>query len=230
MQNKPKTIIISGLIGAIVFVSVAYFLHQQSSRQVAVTDPAADRSAGADQSAAAPQALTDIAPGQSGAPSANPALIANPAPAAVIAQPGAVIPNASAPQTARPLPAMPKARPKPAAPAANAGAAADPNIVRPEARDALAMVGADPDAQAVWENAINDPTVPPNERKDLIEDLNQDGFPDPDHVTSDDLPLIVARLNLIESIGPNAIDDVNDAAFHEAYKDLQNMAAQASKN
>jgi hypothetical protein len=215
MQNKPKTIIISGLIGAIVFVSVAYFLHQQSSRQVAVTDPAADRSAGADQSAAAPQALTDIAPGQSGAPSANPALIANPAPAAVIAQPGAVIPNASAPQTARPLPAMPKARPKPAAPAANAGAAADPNIVRPE---------------AVWENAINDPTVPPNERKDLIEDLNQDGFPDPDHVTSDDLPLIVARLNLIESIGPNAIDDVNDAAFHEAYKDLQNMAAQASKN
>ncbi len=85
------------------------------------------------------------------------------------------------------------------------------------------MVGADPEAEVVWVLAINDLSLSANARRNLIEDLNEDGFPDPKHVTEDDLPLIVSRLQLIEEIGPDAMDDVNLAAFQEAYKDLVNM-------
>lgn len=93
----------------------------------------------------------------------------------------------------------------------------------PLPRVALSFVGADPEAEAVWAQAINDPGVAAETRKDLIEDLNEDGFPDPHNVTPDDLPLIVSRLQLIEQLAPEAMDDVNAAAFQEAYKDLANM-------
>jgi hypothetical protein len=96
-------------------------------------------------------------------------------------------------------------------------------IPKPLARAALGFVGADPEAETVWALAINDPDRSPNERKDLIEDLNEDGFPDPKHVTTDDLPLILSRLELIEEFAPDSMDEVNAAAFAEAYKDLVNM-------
>jgi hypothetical protein len=35
--------------------------------------------------------------------------------------------------------------------------------------------------------------------------------------------LILSRIALIEELGPGAMDEVNDAAFREAYKDLVNM-------
>jgi hypothetical protein len=57
----------------------------------------------------------------------------------------------------------------------------------------------------------------------LIEDLNEDGFPDPKNITPDDLPLIMSRIQLVEQLAPAAMDDVNFAAFAEAYKDLVNM-------
>lgn len=95
------------------------------------------------------------------------------------------------------------------------------------ARAALALVGADPVAEAVWYDAINDPSRTAHERQDLIEDLNEDGFPDPKRVTADDLPLIESRLALIEQLAPDAMDEVNAAAFAEAYKDLVNMYARA---
>jgi hypothetical protein len=91
------------------------------------------------------------------------------------------------------------------------------------ARTALAYVGADPEAEEVWAAAINDPSLSAHARQDLIEDLNEDGFPDPKHVTPDDLPLIVSRLALIEELAPDAMDQVNADAFAEAYKDLVNM-------
>jgi hypothetical protein len=94
----------------------------------------------------------------------------------------------------------------------------------PEARYALSYVGADELAEEIWIAAINDPSLPPNERKDLIEDLNEDGFADPHHVTIDDLPLILSRLALIEEFALDAMDEVNAEAFAEAYKDLLNMA------
>lgn len=94
----------------------------------------------------------------------------------------------------------------------------------PIARDALALVGSDPEAELYWLAAINDLTLPPHEREDLIEDLNEEGLPDPQHPTLEDLPLILNRLTIIELIGPDAADEVNADAFMEAYKDLLNLA------
>jgi hypothetical protein len=98
-----------------------------------------------------------------------------------------------------------------------------PPVQAPEARFALSYVGADELAEEIWSAAINDLSIPPNERQDLIEDLNEDGFPDPHNITIDDLPLILSRLALIEQFAPDALDDVNAEAFAEAYKDLVKM-------
>jgi hypothetical protein len=98
----------------------------------------------------------------------------------------------------------------------------------PVAREALSLVGLDPEAEAYWFEAINDMSLPPNERQDLIEDLNEEGLPDPKHPTIDDLPLIFSRLELIEAIGPDAADEINADAFNEAYKDLLNLAEVAT--
>lgn len=95
------------------------------------------------------------------------------------------------------------------------------------ARIALASVGEDPWAEAYWYAAINDPSLPAIERQDLIEDLNEDGLPDPKSPTAEDLPLIVSRLTIIEAIAWDAMDEVNAEAFAEAYKDLINLAALA---
>src|SRR5205814_2195668 len=94
----------------------------------------------------------------------------------------------------------------------------------PIARIALTLVGADSDAEDYWFAAINDLTLPANERQDLIEDLNEEGLSDPEHPTTEDLPLIFNRLALIETIGPDAADEVNAKAFVEAYNDLLNLA------
>ena len=112
---------------------------------------------------------------------------------------------------APPKPAMADAKPLPPYEAGQVG------------RVALAFVGTDALAEQAWVSAINDPSVTPHERSDLIEDLNQDGFPDPKNVTADDVPLIVNRLDLIESLAGDAMDDTNAAAFAEAHKDLINM-------
>ena len=94
-----------------------------------------------------------------------------------------------------------------------------------DAREALSMVGADPVAEAVWARAINDPNLTPHQRQDLIEDLNEDGFEDPKDIAPEEVPLIVSRIALIEEMAPDAMDEVNAAAFAEAYKDLNNMLA-----
>lgn len=98
----------------------------------------------------------------------------------------------------------------------------------PVARAALSMVGADPEADEYWLAAINDPSLPAEERQDLIEDLNEDGLSDPQHPTADDLPLILNRLQLIEAVKDDAMDEVNADAFLEAYNDLLNLARVAS--
>jgi len=98
----------------------------------------------------------------------------------------------------------------------------------PLARSALTMVGADSEAEAVWYDAINDPTLSRNARKDLIEDLNEEGFEDPKRLTENDVPLILRRLAIIEELAPEAMDEVNAAAFEEAYKDLVKMLEKAT--
>ncbi len=95
----------------------------------------------------------------------------------------------------------------------------------PTARMALSFVGADPVAEAYWIGAINDPSLSADERQNLIEDLNEDGLSDPKHPGPEDLPLVLNRIQLIEQLAPNAMDQVNADAFAEAYKDLLDMLA-----
>ena len=99
----------------------------------------------------------------------------------------------------------------------------------PLARVALSLTGADPDAEEIWVEAINNPDLPAKERQDLIEDLNEEGFSDPKNLTPEDVPLILSRLALIEEHAPKAMDEVNYAAFMEAYKDLVNMLARLTR-
>ncbi len=93
----------------------------------------------------------------------------------------------------------------------------------PLAREALSLVGEDPEATEYWATAINNPNLPDEERKDLIEDLNEDGLVDAKHPGPEDLPLILNRIELIEELAPYAMDQVNADAFAEAYKDLLDM-------
>lgn len=102
-------------------------------------------------------------------------------------------------------------------------------ISDPGARTALKSVGTDPDAERRWLEAINNPFLPPGERQDLIEDLNEDGLSDPRNPGPKDLPLISSRLQLIERLMPEAMDRVNADAFQEARKDLVKMHAKLSQ-
>lgn len=97
----------------------------------------------------------------------------------------------------------------------------------PLARVALNFLGANPQAEPLYQTAINDPAMPPDHRRQLIEDLNQDGFPDRKNLTPKDVPLIESRLRFIQANAPNAIDKVNAAAFAEANKDLLGMLKRA---
>lgn len=99
----------------------------------------------------------------------------------------------------------------------------DPAKKEPFARLALNFVGADRQADEFYQKAINDLALSEEHRKNLIEDLNQDGFADTRNLAPGDLPLIQNRIGLIEQLAPHAIDLVNTAAFKDAYKDLLNM-------
>jgi hypothetical protein len=118
--------------------------------------------------------------------------------------------------------ALPTGQPQPD-PNAEEDEEMEPVVPLEVARVALSFVGQDPDAEDAWVEAINDPALSPEDRQNLIEDLNEEGFPDPKNITPDDLPLILSRIELIEELGPQAMDEVNADAFAEAYKDLTNM-------
>jgi len=95
------------------------------------------------------------------------------------------------------------------------------------AQAAAAYVGVDPDANDMWDAAINDENESAGVRRALILSLSEAGFADPDHLTTDDLALIEQRMMVIEAEAPNAMDDANDAAFQEAYRDLAGMRERA---
>jgi hypothetical protein len=107
----------------------------------------------------------------------------------------------------------------------SAGKIDKPPRLDPLARDALALVGIDPTAEEYWATAINDPNLSEQEREDLIEDLNEEGFADPKNPSPAELPLIVNRLQLIEEFAPYAMDNTNARSFAEAYRDLARMLA-----
>jgi hypothetical protein len=99
----------------------------------------------------------------------------------------------------------------------------DAMVKEQRGRTALGMIGHDPEADEVWIQIINDPSVSANARSNLIEDLNEDGL-SYRNLTLDDLPVIKYRIELIEYLRPYAMDKVNADAFDEAHKDLVNMA------
>ncbi|HWY74461.1 MAG TPA: hypothetical protein VN281_02530 [Verrucomicrobiae bacterium] len=128
------------------------------------------------------------------------------------------------PPTKAPEPATKSdTRPQPVGVDLSRPADTKPEIQDPVARLALRFVGINPGAEDYWISAINDPTLPPEERRDLIEDLNEDGISDPHHPAAEDMPLIASRIVLIEQLAPYAADQVNADAFKEAYKDLVNL-------
>jgi hypothetical protein len=107
----------------------------------------------------------------------------------------------------------------------------DPKLHDPDSKDTLARmalnyVGTNPDANQLFQQAINDPALGDERRKNLIEDLNETGFADPKHLAPSDLPLVENRLALIEQLAPGVTDKVNQAAFAEALKDLTDMMNQ----
>jgi hypothetical protein len=159
----------------------------------------------------------------------------SPAPAVSKSTTPAEMPTVETMPEAPPPPAVILAKPSPTrlptrtAPPAQAGQQ-NQSIQDPDARVALSYVGADPDAEAYWVGAINDPNLSADERQNLIEDLNEDGLSDPQNPGPGDLPLIVNRLQLIEELAPGAMDRVNADAFAEAYKDLVNMYDSLTQN
>jgi hypothetical protein len=115
-------------------------------------------------------------------------------------------------------------KPKKGASKNSPSAKSKPPLQDPDARAALSLVGVNADAEAYWLSAISDPSLPQQEREDLMEDLNEDGFADPKHPSADEIPLIINRIALIEQIAPGA-DPFVQEHLGEAYKDLNNMLA-----
>ena len=188
-------------LGCILVALASY--HHSHRRSVAI-DPPADM-----DPAASSDSITLPLTSRVALPPAPPSTAIDPAVAAVAMEPSS--------KSVSPPAALPAA----ISAAADASAEEIMNDLIP--RLALSFVGADEEAEMIWALAINDPDRPAEERKNLIEDLNEDGFPDPKHLTPEDLPLVLNRLQLIEELAPFALDDVNAAAFAEAHKDLEEM-------
>ncbi len=164
-----------------------------------------------------------------------------PAPAAVAPSPPPPVAAAvDDPAARRPPPARPRyaegrrgvsvppapASPNPGrsgGPSADSPDAAVDGVVAPDGWAALPYVGNDPLADAVWFDAITDPTVPAAERRALITDLAADGLSDAQPVTDDDVALIRGRLALIEQIAPDAADAATAAALDQARAALERL-------
>ena len=230
---NPRTLVATTLALALCGVIVALILMSRpdagktsragavaSERRAAPELPKSDAPASPANISAEPARQPDAPPVES-RPDAQASTDPPPKPAPRLSQEQMQPPTASppAPRLAAPAPEPRKPAPRLSQ---NQSPLAQPVIPLPIARDALAFVGADPDAEEVWFQAINDPNLTAKQREDLIEDLNEVGI-DPKNLTEDDIPLIVSRMQIIEELAPDAMDDVNAAAFAEAYKDLSNM-------
>ena len=161
----------------------------------------------------------------------NPSIIIKPA-VALVSPAAEPPPRVEIPVAEHPAPVqsakaevLPAAHPKKSGARSVQAAKVKEPIQDPDARVALSMVGLDPAAEQYWLAAINDTSLPANERKDLIEDLNEAGLSNPHQPGPQDLPAILNRLALIEELAPYAVDRVNWEAFQEAYKDLIGMLA-----
>jgi hypothetical protein len=106
------------------------------------------------------------------------------------------------------------------------GRVVDPDSKEALGRVALAYVGANEQAIQLYHSAINDPSLSPDQRRNLIEDLNQDGLSNRRNPTADDLKIIANRYELTQAYLQQPYvqnDPVATAAFQEALKDLTQM-------
>ena len=106
------------------------------------------------------------------------------------------------------------------------GRVTEPDSREPLARVALTYVGASDSAVQLWHTAINDPTLKPGQRRELVLDLDQDGLQNDKTPTPADLPIVANRLSITQAYLQQDFvqnDPVLHKAFLEANKDLQKL-------
>ncbi len=98
------------------------------------------------------------------------------------------------------------------------------------ARVALAYVGADEQAGELFHAVVLDQTLKPDQTRNLVEDLNQDGLANRRAPTTEDLKIIAKRYELTQAYlrQDYVINNKTlNAAFTEADKDLFNLLQRA---
>jgi hypothetical protein len=216
MRNM-KTML--ALVSLAVLVLAAVFWWQGSSGRTATERAPAPQSSQVDRAGPAQLASHDARPDAATREVGAPARAGAAAPAAVQHGPGAP----DAPTEWRPASRL--SWPVRAVGGATSAdvASGEPTVPVKLAFRALWYLGVDPEAEKTWARAINDPTHPPGVRSDLIVDMIDEGYTDNNHPGKEDLPVILARLEIIERHAPYAMDEVNAAAYEEAYRHLLEM-------
>jgi len=107
----------------------------------------------------------------------------------------------------------------------------EPDSKESLARLALAYVGANDQAVELFHDAVLDPTLKPDQTRNLIEDLNQDGLSNRKNLSPADLDIVAKRYTLTQAYLQQDYVINNktlNAAFREADKDLANMLQRAA--
>jgi hypothetical protein len=107
----------------------------------------------------------------------------------------------------------------------------EPGSKEPLARLALAFVGANQQAGELFHTAVLDQALLPDQKRELVEDLNQDGLSNKKAPTPEELKIIANRYALTQTYLQQDYvqnDKVLSAAFREADKDLRNMLQKAA--
>jgi len=111
----------------------------------------------------------------------------------------------------------------------------DKRVVDGDSREALGRlalnyVGANDQALELYHQAALDPQLNPDQRRNLVEDLNQDGLVNRRNPTPEDLKIIAKRYELTQSYLQQDYvknDKLLNEAFLEANKDLANLLQRA---
>ena len=107
----------------------------------------------------------------------------------------------------------------------------EPGSKEPLARIALTYVGGDTQALELFHTAILDPSLLPDQKSNLVEDLNEEGLTNQKVPTPEDLQLIAKRYELTQAYLQETYvlnDETLHAAFVEADKDLHRMLEKAA--
>lgn len=107
----------------------------------------------------------------------------------------------------------------------------EPGSKEPLARLALAFVGTNPQAEELFHKAVLDQSLLPDQRRNLMEDLNQDGLSGSKAPTEEDLKIIASRYALTQAYLQQDYvqgDQLLVEGFREADKDLRNMLQKAA--